>query len=298
MVVLHGLDGNLGPWERSLVRSSSRLLAWPTDGAGSAVAGVRTGPPQRGEWYASSAIPASPVAADLARLPVQGLPPLAGVLLPGDGESLEGPLQVQLGGTGPGAPSLVLRVSEGRRTAVALASGFWRWAARGGTGLETYRRLWSGVAGWLLAGDTDLAASRPGPEKWVFERDETVRWRIPGQVGDSTVMSISSEVEHLTEVTLPAGTGVPTGPLPPGSYAYRFGDADDPQAEGRFDVAARTGELAIAPARMDGRSGHREAGGGRGPESGRPLRTASWPYLLALGLLCAEWIGRRRAGLR
>jgi hypothetical protein len=30
----------------------------------------------------------------------------------------------------------------------------------------------------------------------------------------------------------------------------------------------------------------------------RPLREASWPLVLALLLLCAEWIGRRAAGLR
>jgi hypothetical protein len=298
MVVIHGLDGDLGPLARSLVRSSSRLLVWPTNAAGSAAVGVRTAPPQGGEWYASSAIPASPVAADLARLPVQGLPPLANVLLPVDGESVVGPLQVQLGGTGPSTPGLVLRAAEGRRTAVILASGFWRWAARGGTGLETYRRLWSGVAGWLLAADADLAASRPRPEKWVFGRDETVTWRVPGQVGDSMVVAISSDGELVTELALPAGTGVPTGPLPPGSYTYRFGDPGDPLLEGRFDVAARTDELAIAPARMDGLNDPGEGSGGGEPESGRPLRTASWPYLLALGLLCVEWIGRRRAGLR
>jgi hypothetical protein len=31
---------------------------------------------------------------------------------------------------------------------------------------------------------------------------------------------------------------------------------------------------------------------------GSPLRTRPWPYLLVIGLLCAEWIGRRRSGLR
>jgi hypothetical protein len=298
LIVIHGIDGDLGPWERSLVRGSSRLLAWPADAAGSAVAGVRTGPPQRGEWYASPVIPASPVAADLARLPVEGLPPLAGILLPGDGESAVGALDVQLGGTGPGAPGLALKAAEGRRTAVVLASGFWRWPARGGVGLDAYRRLWSGVAGWLLVDDTRLVASRPRPDKWVFHRGETVTWRVPGQVGDSLAIVISSDGEVVTEATLPAGTGIPTGALPPGTYAYRFGDPDDPDAEGRFDVAARTDELAVVPASMRGPDAPGEGTGGAGPESGRPLRTASWPYLLVLGLLCAEWIGRRRAGLR
>ena len=31
---------------------------------------------------------------------------------------------------------------------------------------------------------------------------------------------------------------------------------------------------------------------------GRPLRAFAWPYLLLLALLCAEWVFRRRSGLR
>lgn len=40
--------------------------------------------------------------------------------------------------------------------------------------------------------------------------------------------------------------------------------------------------------------------GARSPDRARPaaLRTASWPYLLIIALLCAEWFLRRRSGLR
>jgi hypothetical protein len=31
---------------------------------------------------------------------------------------------------------------------------------------------------------------------------------------------------------------------------------------------------------------------------GRPMRTHPLPYLLVIGLLCGEWIVRRRSGLR
>ena len=34
----------------------------------------------------------------------------------------------------------------------------------------------------------------------------------------------------------------------------------------------------------------------RAGDGGRPLRTTPWPYLLVIGLLCGEWIGRRRSG--
>ena len=35
-----------------------------------------------------------------------------------------------------------------------------------------------------------------------------------------------------------------------------------------------------------------------GGPAGRPIRTSPWPYIFIITLLCAEWIGRRRSGLR
>ena len=40
-----------------------------------------------------------------------------------------------------------------------------------------------------------------------------------------------------------------------------------------------------------------EAGGAAGPP-GRPLRTHPLPFLIVLVLMCAEWVLRRRRGLR
>jgi hypothetical protein len=34
------------------------------------------------------------------------------------------------------------------------------------------------------------------------------------------------------------------------------------------------------------------------PSPARPLRSSGWPYLALIALLCAEWVLRRRWGLR
>jgi hypothetical protein len=297
LVVIHGLEGRAGAWERGLVRGSSRLLAWPADAGAADILGMSLGPAQPGEWYASATIPPSPLASDLAGLPVQDLPPV-GAVLSARGPSPDAPLLLQLGGTGPGVPAMVLDRRGGRRTAVVLASGFWRWAAREDAGLEAYRRLWSGVAGWLLARDVEAVAAEARPERWVFPRDGSVTWRIPGQADDSVLVEIASQGEPVSTLMLPSGAGVSSGRLPPGTYTYRAGAADDPVGEGRFDVEERTDEMAFRVAAFEGDEPGAVAGEDRGPTRGPPLRTSPWPYLLALGLLCVEWIGRRRAGLR
>ena len=66
---------------------------------------------------------------------------------------------------------------------------------------------------------------------------------------------------------------------------------------GVFDVEPFTGEMLhrpLDPAELTVRT---DAAGA--PIEGiRPLRTWPLPYLVILAALCAEWIGRRRAGLR
>ena len=54
----------------------------------------------------------------------------------------------------------------------------------------------------------------------------------------------------------------------------------------------------IAPAAMPEAQAQGAEGIEREEEPGSPLRTEPWPYLLVIGLLCGEWIGRRRSGLR
>ncbi len=294
VLVMHGLGGDADPWMTIIAGRPGRRLVLPADAEGAAAVGLTTGQPTPGEWYASPDVPTSPIAGALAGIDLQGLPPLGGVMVPDVRSSLP-PLHVQL--RGAGAPESVFGLvdrPEGR-VAIALASEFWRWAMRD-HGREPYRRVWSGIVGWLLA-DEEVAAAEPRPAEWVVARGENVSWSL---VGDTTSLRLLVEGSDgvLTDTTV-TGTGTASTPaLPPGSYEYSvLGQQGDTVSQGRFDVAR--GSLEMLPAPQAPELPLQAAAMGAATDApGRPLRTSPWPYLLLILLLCGEWIGRRRSGLR
>ena len=303
ILVLHGIGGALDAWARDLVARPGRKIVVPVDAQGARLAGVPSGDPRAGEWYASADVPTSPIAGALSGLTLQGLPPLSSVLLPDDPAGVRGALLVQLRGVGAPEAALHLDDRDDGRVAVLLASGLWRWAARE-DGREAYRRVWSGVAGWLLA-DRAVSASEVRPTAWVVGRDTPVSWSVPADSAQLRLVVTSTDSvaagaadSIVVDTTVTGGAGISTGVLPPGAYRYVVTDEGGSLVgEGRFDVAAATGEL-IPPAEEP----EPAAGAGLpvvGAEApGRPLRTRPWPYLLVIGLLCGEWIVRRRSGLR
>jgi len=301
LLVLHGLDADADGWAQALASHPGRRIVAPADAAGAALAGIAAGRPQEGEWYASADVPTSPVAGALSGLSLQGLPPLSSVLLPDDPTRVRGALLVQLRGAGAPEAALHLEDRGDGREAVLLASGLWRWAARA-DGREAYRRVWSGVAGWLL-GDQAASAAEVRPTSWVVGPGQPVAWSVPS---DSTarrllVASVDSArlgADSLVVDTSLVGAGSQaTGALPPGAYRYRVvSDVGDIMGEGRFDVAAATAEMVPAPEEPEPAAGAGATIGGE--DGGVPLRTRPWPYLAVILLLCGEWIGRRRSGLR
>ena len=298
-LVIHGLEGDVDAWARSLVqRAGGRTLLFPVDARGADLMGVSTAASREGEWYAAQDLPASPLAGDLAGVRFQGLPPLTGLLPLGRDIAGEVPIRLQLAGTGSGEAALLLRRTRGGRQAVALASGFWRWAARAGEGRGAYRRLWSGVAGWLLAEEGAGPSQEPRPTKWVYERGEAAAFRLPGDSTSSLHVQIDRDGEVVVDSTFSAGGPADIGTLQPGLYTYEvLDDAGVVVSSGRFDVATRTDEM--LPARFVAEEGEGTPGIHGVTESrGRPLRTMWWPYLLIIALLCIEWVARRRAGLR
>ena len=302
MLVLLGLDGGADAWAAALARRPGRSILAPADAAGAELAGIPSGEPQREEWYASADVPTSPVAGALSGVSLQGLPPLSNVLLPEDPARVRGALLVQLRGAGSPEAAIHLEEREDGRTAVVLASGFWRWAARE-NGREAYRRVWSGVADWLLA-DQAVSTAEVRPLQWVVERGEPVVWSVPADTAELRLVVVSADsveagadsvvVDRLLEGAGPLSTGV----LPPGAYRYRtVATGGDIVTEGRFDVAQATAEMLAAADRPEPAEGSASAVAAAEP-AGTPLRTRPWPYLLVIGLLCGEWIARRRSGLR
>ncbi len=184
-----------------------------------------------GDWYVLAPESSSPVGDAFAGAPPESLPPLESAAdLPPD--SLEwtalaaqlerrGRARAVLQGQGGGGG----RGGTGRRQVRIGASGFWRWASKGGAAAEAYRALVAGLTDWLLADPT------PGRADLLALRDSLA-------------------------------------------------------AAGReFLPRSRT----LAP-----QSGL--AGASAAPPV--PLRHTPWPYGVALVALLAEWIARRRRGLR
>jgi hypothetical protein len=303
LLVLQGVSQADPEWLGEAAAAARRVVLLPRDPSGAETLGVTARPPLAGEWYVSPEIPPSGLNADLAGATWQGLPPLSAVL-PVVGEEEASPaLRVQLQG-GAEESALLLQGDETGRRAIVLASGFWRWAFRDGPARESYRRLWAGVAGWLLGDPRLSGAAALRPERRVVARDAPVRWSAPGLGGQQLALNLArGDSTVLDTVLTPPEDGLlQTGALPPGTYTYRasWSAGEGGTAEGAFDVEAYTDELRNAPARelLEERPSGGGARGGMLVRSQRPLRTHPAPYLILLGLLCGEWVVRRRKGLR
>ena len=309
LLVVHGVGADMDDWGRALVEQPGRKVLLARDPDGARLAGVASTAIRDGEWYASTEVPPSPIAGALAGVRLEGLPPLTDVVVPSEPMTVRTPLSLQLRGSGPAQPALHLADGPDGRAAVGLASGFWRWAARAG-GRDAYRRLWSGVAGWLLA-DEAASAGEPRPTRWVVPRGEPVVWSVPPPAagahlsvrgGDGSIGSDGAVARAggpaAVDTTLGGGGTFTSGVLPPGPYTYLVeGTEGDTLASGRFDVSAATEEMVPVSAPPEVAVRAAALTGAEGP-GGPPLRTQPWPYLLVIALLCAEWIGRRRSGLR
>jgi hypothetical protein len=274
LLIFHGDTAALGP-PRALGTGALALVASPAD----ADSGT--------EWYASGA-PPSPVAGALADVPWDSLPPLdlAGAAPAGDWTGLVARADRR------GAPRAVIAGSDaGRRTLVVAAGGFWRWQFRGGRAADAATALWGALADWLAAGRGD--ARRAVPEQAAVRAGEVVRWRRGG--ADSVVhvvLAADGPGARPDTVDLRFAGGARTaeaGPRPAGLYTARV-----PGGTALVAVNAGRELLPRRPALASGPVG----GGARASTGGARLRDRGWPYAAAALLLCAEWVLRRRRGLR
>ncbi len=317
MVVAMGVDGDEVAMLEATTARTRRMLIFPSDGAGAGLGGVAAAAPLAGEWYPDSP-PPSPIAGEVEAFEAAGLPPLTDVL-PLAGAAGVAALTLRRGGVGEVVPALVLRTGEGgRRTGVVLARGFWRWAFRGGEAREHYRRLWAAAAGWLMA-DEPLATG-PGirPTRPILPVSVPATWIARGYEGEQIslrVIGAENAVFLDSTFAVPPGGAFTTPPLAPGGYRYAVTIAaasanaspdsvlaaqPPPTADtlaGNFEIESFTAEMLVRP--TDPADLAVRATADRALATARrPLRT--WPvaWLLVLAVVSAEWIGRRRAGLR
>ena len=297
------VDGSLSPVSEADVRAAARaapLLVLHGDTAVFGAPQAATSgtlalmPPvtERGDWYAIAA-PPSPLAPGLSGVRWDSLPPIdvAPRLPAGTWEGLETRRARQF----ERRPAIV-GIEQPRRTVIVGASGLWRWQFRAGASAEAYSALWGSIFDWLLQERTSpLAISVVEP---VLRAGDPVRWRRG--VGADSVMVLEvaargdaarSGAARTDSVTLRFTEGVSiaeSAPLAPGLYDVRY------QGGAALLAVNRSREwLPRAPNVTAGAIGDAPALG-----DAPRLRTMPWIYAVALGLLCVEWIARRRRGWR
>ncbi|HUF49955.1 MAG TPA: hypothetical protein VMN60_03920 [Longimicrobiales bacterium] len=306
LVVLHGVGVDAPAWAADAVAGAHRALIFPAgDGAGIPFP-VSVGAEQQGDYFAAAAVPPSPVARLLSDVDVAAVAPLSSMRSVDMPVGAWAPLMATRGRQGAPQPLMVAGEAGTRRWAVALGSGYWQWAFRGGSERQLYVRLWSAMAGWLTR-ERGLAALAPvRPARITNPRAAPLPWVAPGIAADSITLTITDAAGAVvldTTIAPVRDTAYSAAP-PSGHYRYRaraFTGDSLAQAEGVLVVEtysaefgrARTDLSGLATLTADTRNGDRIA-----VARGMPLHATAFPYILLVTLLAAEWILRRRWGLR
>ena len=270
IAVLHGDTAVFGA-PRTLARGALALIPATTE------RGV--------DWYAIAA-PASPLMGALGQLPWDSLPPLdvAQTMPTGDWVALTVARSRQLE-----RRQAIVGSEKPRRTVVIGASGIWRWRFRGGASEPAFAALWGSIFDWLAAGRFDARAAVPGLA--FYRAGDRITW-TRGSVRDSMIRVQLSKrgASDSTALMLPfGGLGTAESPaLASGIY--------DARTAGGSSLIAVNASPELLPRRPTVKEGG--IGGAATPGDAPPLRDRMWPFVLLLVALCAEWLLRRRAGLR
>ena len=239
-----------------------------------------------GEWYPSAA-PPSPLAPALSGLAWDSLPPLglATTIPKGSWTGLEARL-----GRGQERKPVIVGTDEPRRVAIVAASGLWRWRFRGGVASDAFTAVWGSIFDWLAAERADRRAAVP--DERALRAGDPVRWRR-GSAADTSVTVMlrrrdTTRVDTLTLRFAPGVNIVESAPLAAGIY-----DATVRGGSALLAVNASREWIPRAPRVQSG-----AVRGAIAADAAPRLRTAGWAYALAIVMLCAEWILRRRRGMR
>jgi hypothetical protein len=303
LVVLHGLGAAAPEWAHEVARSSRHVLIFPADDAPALP--LTVGSALAGDFFPSATLPASPLAPLLTDLEVTGATPLTSLRPAELPSGAWAPLLATRGRQGAALPLVAAGQSGTRRWAVALGSGYWVWAFRGGAERQLYTRLWSAIGGWL-AQERDIAALPPvRPATLAAPRGSPLPWVAPGVAADSIRVAITDEGGAVAADTTLISSGLDTlysSAPAPGHYSYRaaaFAADNVIAADGVFTIERYSPELARSPVDLSGlQTRAATVRGGEQIRRGRPLHASALPYVLLVALLAAEWILRRRWGLR
>ncbi len=282
LVVAAG-DPALLPTPRPPRAAAPSVLSWPT------VGGVP------GDWYVEPP-PPSPIAAALAGIPWDSVPPAAAAtgVAPGRDTSRVVALNARLARRGVPRPIVQLAVRDGVRQATLSATGLYRWVFRGGASAQAYRALVAALADWLLGGG-EGRAERIVPVTYEVPNGMPVVWRWvgrgrggTGQPSDVVVRFVGNAGERVDTLRFDAA-GQAELLLPPGVYRYASEGGGE---RGLVAVETYSDEWRPAQAVLRAQEG---APAARLVRVG--LRDRWWWFVVAIAVFAVEWAWRRRQGL-
>ena len=227
--------------------------------------------------------PSSPLQAALAGIVVESLPPLL-AMVPARGGVVA--LSAAPATSTTGAMPIVVAVDGDVRRVVVTAAGYNRWRARGGVSEAAFQAFVGAATDWLLGarGKAAVAALTPG----IVRAGAPLRWR-PG-MQPSSIVVLTRDGDRRVRRDSIAFTGRTDADMPPLEQGVWRGTVDGTPIVIPVSVS---GEFIPRPVRV--RSG---ALGGAALPVRRGARGVGWLYLATVLLLAAEWLLRRRAGLR
>lgn len=241
-----------------------------------------------GDWYVSAG-QSSPVAGAFLGLPVDSFPPATRItpIEPPAGAWVA--LEAQERRRGASRPIVIGR-DEGRvRRVTVAADGLWRWAFRGGSSEQGYRAWVAATASWLLGGaDSVRGAARPVRPVVQNGRPVVFQWAQAGTPRELGI-GLNGEAGTRSDTLRFDGAGRASLELSPGIWQYRLSDG----GAGTVAVEEYSDEFVAREPSLVSRES-------RAPRpSARSLaREWIWLFGVAVAALAAEWLLRRRLGLR
>lgn len=285
---------NMPDWLTSALRSHPRVLFFAAGPGDIPSAGVRVSGPLPGEWYAMLPIPASPAASLLADIDLGSLPPVREFYaLDPPGEWLV--LNANRNRRGEGRPLIAAQQRENRRWVISAASEWWRWTLRGGASERVYDGVFSGMVGWLLEDATPQLAVLVEPPAG----NRPAVWQVRPSVTDLSIEIMNETGSTVwSQMSADPPTQITSPILDLGRYEVRL-SATGP--EGRFrevrPVEVLPDAIEMLPGSIVEVANVTADVPSQGSVKTRGPRPA-WPFVVAMLLLCSEWIWRHRIGLR
>jgi hypothetical protein len=181
------------------------------------------------------------------------------------------------------------------------ANGLWRWAFKGGLSGDAFAAFWGSLFDWLVAERVDDKPAAPATS--YVRAGEPVRWRRGGRViaaqtdstrADSavtvvlTARRVGAQPDTVVLRFAPGATASESPPLAAGIY--------DVEAGGTRSILPVNESYEMVPRRPSVTSGVIEGVAPAGEAQG--ARRSPPVFVLMVIALCAEWLLRRRFGLR